>query len=141
MLRRQLNYKRIGECTFYVLMLLAIGVLYLLSFTRYISIIYGGRHIVLGCGSFILGWPWSSSPGVYVADPYPTIAWVPSLFRSPAYTQVTVPWWIIVALLGLIICFRVCSCRKRLPDRCCECGYSKTGLPGPRCPECGSEGR
>ncbi|QQS09272.1 MAG: hypothetical protein IPK69_01180 [Phycisphaerales bacterium] len=59
-------------------------------------------------------------------------------FRS---TVIIIPLWIIILASGIPAFFlsRGVFWRRRGPDECVTCGYSRVGLPiGAACPECGS---
>ena len=63
----------------------------------------------------------------------------PTRFILMAYC----PFWIPVLLLAAYpILVLIKTIRRRLrpkPGLCSKCGYNLTGLPEPRCPECGTE--
>lgn len=65
--------------------------------------------------------------------------WRPKLARFPRNTTgVFIPLWIpalLLAVLTTVLFWH--NLRKTSPENCKNCGYNLTGLPEPRCPECG----
>ena len=65
-------------------------------------------------------------------------------WRLPTWLQSTkgyliIPLWIPMILVGMpcaVAWWRVL--RRFAPGHCSKCGYNLTGLPDPRCPECGT---
>ena len=53
--------------------------------------------------------------------------------------MLVLPTWmfLLVALIPTLVAWRR-LCRKHPPGHCLTCGYNLTGLPEPRCPECGT---
>ncbi len=60
-------------------------------------------------------------------------------------TIVAIPLWFIVLTCGaypfvVLVVAPIRRHRRRKRNECIRCGYSLTGLPEPRCPECGAAG-
>jgi hypothetical protein len=85
-------------------------------------------------GGFILSQSWGGTSLIRNPSPFPPSA--------PLSTALTIPAW---ALLVLFAAYPIFALYRWLPHRgrrvgCCRhCGYDLTGLPSPRCPECGRE--
>lgn len=79
-----------------------------------------------------LGW------GLYYREH--RMLWMPS-FAGPSggfRGTITVPFWFLAAPAGMCYAIGVLKTHRVLgPDPCPSCGYSLTGLPAGRCPECG----
>ena len=64
-------------------------------------------------------------------------------FDADCFLMVYCPFWIPVLLVAAYpILLLIKTIRLRLrhkPGHCSKCGYDLTGLPDPRCPECGTE--
>ena len=64
--------------------------------------------------------------------------WLPTWYEGARLTLVIIPLWMPLAAVGVPTVFLWYRRRRRRREGHCQaCGYNLTGLPEPRCPECG----
>lgn len=114
---------------------------WLLSFVHVVGVILGLlwiRSLTLAFGGVRLAQRLALYIGIYV------------LFRVliliPARVELLLPGVLVVGLVvgtfaaGLVLLHQFRRVLRAVSDgRCVECGYLLTGLPEPRCPECGTK--
>ena len=67
------------------------------------------------------------------------IWWRRATWGQSTYGHLIIPLWIPMILVGMpcaVAWWR--ALRRFAPGHCAKCGYNLTGLPEPRCPECGT---
>ncbi len=65
---------------------------------------------------------------------------VPKFVLGTSGREIGIPLWCLLLLLAMFPTYRYCRRhRRRKRNQCIHCGYNLTGLPEPRCPECGEE--
>jgi len=89
-----------------------------------------------------------SGDGFGIYDPYRNDSWLwyRDFGNRPGFwsTEIHVPAWAVLFVLALyptiwLASKRFVRHRRRKRNECIRCGYSLTGLPEPRCPECGNK--
>ncbi|GJM25024.1 MAG: hypothetical protein DHS20C16_14390 [Phycisphaerae bacterium] len=70
----------------------------------------------------------------------PKLDLIPEFLWGTHGRRFGMPLWIPLLLLAVFPMYSYSRCRRRRKrNLCIHCGYNLTGLPEPKCPECGKE--
>jgi hypothetical protein len=106
---------------------------------RYSLAFHRGEVILAIVDTDVPSLPWFVEGGMYAAEDWPLVQWLPEWHLSIDKRDFMLPLWMLWLPLAGFTAWRWRADRLPSPHACTKCGYDRSGIAADaKCPECGA---